>query len=116
MDDPHPLRAICALSAPLVAFFLIQNLVGLAALALVGRIGDVALAGIGLGNVLYALLLALLYGVDTGAQASIARAAGAGAPALAGRMLTNALALGAPLGALLALIAAFLLDPRSSRP
>jgi len=108
MDDLSPLRAIRALSAPLVAFFLIQNLVGLAALALVGRIGDAALAGVGLGNVLYTLLLALLYGIDTGAQASISRAAGAGASALAGRMLTNALALGAPLGAVLALIAAFL--------
>ena len=107
MDNPHPLRAIRALSAPLVAFFLIQNLVGLAALAMVGRIGDTALAGVGLGAVLYTLLLALLYGVDTGAQASIARAFGAGAPGLAGRMLTNALAIGAPLGAALALVATF---------
>jgi MATE family multidrug resistance protein len=53
-DAPsHRWRAILKLSAPLVAFFLVQNLVGLAAIAMVGRLGDTALAGVGLGNVLF---------------------------------------------------------------
>lgn len=95
-------RPIAVLSAPLVAFFLIQNAVSLAALAMVGRLGSAALAGVGLGNVLFTLLLALLYGLDTGTQAIVSRATGAGAPREAGAALTNALALGAPLGLALA--------------
>src|SRR4051794_29397897 len=107
MAIAQPFRIIGALAAPLVGFFLIQNLVGLAALAMIGRFGDAALAGAGLGNALYSLLLALLFGLDTGAQATVSRAVGGGTPGLPGRMLANALAIGAPLGGLLALTAAF---------
>ena len=43
-------RPIAVLSTPLVAFFLIQNAVSLATLAMVGRLGSAALAGVGLAR------------------------------------------------------------------
>ncbi|HLZ77037.1 MATE family efflux transporter [Phenylobacterium sp.] len=103
-------RPIAVLSAPLVGFFLIQNAVSLATLAMVGRLGSAALAGVGLASVLFTLLLALLYGLDTGAQAIVSRATGAGEPRQAGAALTQALALGAPLGLALCAVA-FLAGP-----
>ena len=101
----NPAKVIAALSAPLVAFFLVQNAVSLATLAMVGRLGDAALAGVGLANALYALLLALLFGLDTGVQAVVSRTTGAGARERMGATLANGLAIAVPLGVVLALTA-----------
>lgn len=103
----RPARIIAALSAPLVGFFLIQNLVSLATLAMVGRLGDAPLAGVGVGNALYALLLALLYGLDTGVQAVVSRTTGAEARERMGATLANGLSIAAPLGGALMLAAWF---------
>ncbi len=68
---------------------------------MVGRLGNVALAGIGIAGAVYGMVLALLFGFDTGVQASAARATGAGAPDAAGAALTSALAVSTPFGACL---------------
>jgi putative MATE family efflux protein len=93
--------AIMRLGAPLIAFFLIQNLANLAALAFVGRLGDAVLAGVGVASVIYGVVLALMSGFDTGVQALVSRATGAGDKARAGEILIDALAASAPLGALI---------------
>jgi MATE family multidrug resistance protein len=98
-----PAKVIAALSAPLIAFFLVQNALSLATLAMVGRLGDASLAGMGLASTFFMLLLALLYGLDTGVQALTSRATGAGDATRIGQTLVNALAI--PLGALLMLAA-----------
>ena len=97
-------RAV-SLSLPLIAFLLIQTAAGLAAIAIVGRVGTGAVAGMGIASAVYGLLLALLFGVDTAVQAMVARATGAGAPKRAGQILTNALVLSAALGSALSLAA-----------
>jgi putative MATE family efflux protein len=93
------------LAAPLIAFNLIQNAVNLAFLAMIGRLGTAALAGSGIAGVVFSLLLALLYGFDTGVQAFVSRATGAGEREVAGRALSEAHALSLPFGALLAFAA-----------
>lgn len=107
---PPPGRAVSVvrLAAPLTALFLIQNAVQLFAVARVGQQGDGALAGLGVGSAVFGLLLALLFGFDTGVQAVVARKTGAGQGAQAGQALTDGLAVSVPVGLLLALVAAAL--------
>lgn len=93
---------ILRLGAPLIAFFLLQTLANLACLGALGRLGDATLAGVGAANVLYGLVMALLFGFDTGVQALISRATGAGSPSKPGEALASALAASIPLGALIA--------------
>ncbi|HEX4097130.1 MAG TPA: MATE family efflux transporter, partial [Caulobacteraceae bacterium] len=72
------LRPILVLGAPLIGFCLIQNIVSIATVAMLGGLGDAAIAGVGAGSVVYTAVCALLWGVDTGVQAVIARTTGAG--------------------------------------
>jgi MATE family multidrug resistance protein len=98
-------RLAAKLAVPLVAFFLIQNAVSLASLAMIGRLGTAALAGIGIAGAVFGMLIALLYGFDTGVQASVSRATGAGDAKRAGLVLGEALCASAPLGLVLCGIA-----------
>ncbi len=90
------------LAAPLIGFFFVQNVSSLVCLSIVGRLGDASLAGIGAAGAFYGVVLALLYGVDTGVQAMTSRAVGAGDEARRGEILTAALVGSTAFGALLA--------------
>ncbi len=72
------LRPILRLGAPLVGWFLIYNLISIASVAMLGRLGNAAIAGVGAASAIYAAISALLFGVDTGVQAIVARTTGAG--------------------------------------
>lgn len=98
-DNGSRVRAAAVLAVPLIAFFFIQTGVSLASLAMIGRLGSVALAGVGIANAILLAVLALLYGFDTGVQAVVSRATGAGDRERSGRALTEALCMSAPLGA-----------------
>ena len=77
----HPLqwlRPIFALGTPLVAWFLIYNVMSIVAVGVLGRLGNVAIAGVGVASAIYAAITALLNGVDTGVQAIVSRTTGAG--------------------------------------
>ena len=94
------------LTVPLIAYSFIGNATGLAVLAMLGRLGDKAIAGAGIGGVIFSLLMALTFGFDTGVQALVSRATGAGARELAGGILTEALVVSVPFGVLLCAICA----------
>jgi putative MATE family efflux protein len=94
------------LAVPLIGNFFITNAIGIAMLAMAGSLGDTAIAALGIGNVVFSLLLALIFGFDTGVQALASRASGAGAGELAGRVLTEALVVSAPFGVGLCAVAA----------
>ena len=94
---------ILRLGAPLIAFFLAQNLASLMCLAFLGRLGTATLAGVGAASAIYGVVLALLFGFDTGVQALVSRATGAGDKARLGAILADALAVSVPLGAGLSL-------------
>lgn len=98
----RPLRAILRLAAPMTAFFLIQSLVNLVSLAVLGRLGDAALAGVGAASALFGVVMALLFGIDAAAQAIASRLTGAGQGERLGEVLADALAVSLPLGAALA--------------
>ena len=72
------LRPIFMLGAPLVSFFLIYNVMSIAAVGALGRLGDTALAGVAAAGAIYGAISALLNGVDTGVQAIVSRTTGAG--------------------------------------
>ncbi len=98
------LRAATSLSLPLIAFFFIQSAVSIAALAMVGRLGTAAIAGVGIANAVLTAAVSLLYGFDTAVQALVARAIGAGAREVAGRVLSQAHWLSLPLGLALSVL------------
>jgi len=101
------LAPILRLATPLTAFFAIQSATSLASLAMLGRLGDRALAGVGAAGAIYGVVLALLFGVDAAVQATVARRVGAGRGDRLGQVLTDALALATPLGLALAALAWF---------
>ena len=72
------IKPLFALGTPLVGFFLIQTVTSLATVAMLGRLGDAAIAGVGVASAVYTAICALLWGVDTGVQAIVSRAVGAG--------------------------------------
>ncbi|MCA9629804.1 MAG: MATE family efflux transporter [Myxococcales bacterium] len=95
------LRRILALALPIVGGMISQNLLNLVDTFMVGRLGDAALAGVGLASFANFLTLALITGLSSGVQAISARRLGEGkseqtALSLNGGLLL-ALGLGAPL-------------------
>lgn len=91
-------RSAASLSLPLIGFFFVQTAVGLATLALVGRLGTVSVGAIGIAGAILGAATALLNGFDTAVQALTARAIGADMRELAGRVLSEAHWLAIPLG------------------
>ena len=92
---------IVSLSLPIVLILLAQTLLGLATIAMVSHLGDAAVAGVGIANALFSMLMAVLFGVDTGVQALVAHRVGAGQIGLAGRTLNDALLIAVVAGVLL---------------
>ncbi len=99
--------AVLRLAAPMSVFFLIQSGVNLASLAILGRLGDAALAGVGAAATLFAILVALLFGVDAATQAVVSRLTGAGRSAELAGVLADAWVLSLGLGLGLGLTAWF---------
>jgi len=98
-----PLHRALGMGGTLIAWYLLQTVVSVITLAILGKLGDAALAGMGAAGVLYAMTMALLVGFDTGVQAITARLVGAGEGAQLGRVLNEALVASAPFGVLLAI-------------
>jgi len=96
------LWSIVRLAAPLTLFFAIQSGVNLAGVAMLGRVGDAALAGVGAASAIYSVVLALMFGADAAVQATVSRRVGAGRSDRLGQVLADTLALTLPLGAVLA--------------
>jgi putative MATE family efflux protein len=93
---------IFSLSLPIVLILLAQTLMSLISIAMVSHLGDAAVAGIGIGSALFSVLMAVLFGIDTGVQALVAHRTGAGLVREAGYALTDALPIAAAAGLVLA--------------
>jgi len=98
-------RPIFTLAAPLVGFFMIYTAVDIATVGMLGRLGNAAIAGVGAGSAIYGAICALLYGVDTGVQAIVARTTGAGRPGRIADVLAAAHAGAIPLAMAVAAVA-----------
>ncbi|ERS90026.1 MULTISPECIES: MATE family efflux transporter [unclassified Halomonas] len=66
-------RTILRLALPIIAGMLSQSLINLIDAAMVGSLGEVPLAGVGIGGYLMFLVTALLFGLSSGVQAQTAR-------------------------------------------
>ncbi|HSH99264.1 MAG TPA: MATE family efflux transporter [Reyranella sp.] len=97
-------QPILGLALPIAAVLLAQTVMGLVTIAMVSHLGDAAVAGVGVANALFSMLMALLFGVDAAVQARVAQRFGARQIPLAGAVLNDGLALLAAAGALLAVL------------
>ena len=82
---------IFALALPIVGGMVSQNLLNIVDTAMVGFLGDAALAAVGLGGFVVFMCQALILGISTGVQSSAARRKGEGRPESAAAILNAAL-------------------------
>lgn len=99
-------RIFGSLAVPIVFALAAQSLMGLINVAMVSHLGEAALAGVGVANAVFSMLIALLFGVNTAVQALVARTMGSeigDSLASARSILSDAVKLSAVVGVLLAI-------------
>ena len=89
--DPARRSRILVLAMPIIGGMLSQNLLNIVDTAMVGFLGDAALAAVGLGGFVVFMCQALILGISTGVQTSAARRKGEGRPDRAAAILNAAL-------------------------
>ena len=98
-------KAVLGISLPVMGGMLSQNLLNLADTAMVGRLGPVDLAAVGIGGVANFLAMSAMLGLSPAVQAMAARRKGEGAESVMAESLNGGLLLailiGAPLSILL---------------
>lgn len=95
-------RRIARLTGPVLVIQLSYTVMGVVDTAMVGRLGVVALAGVGLGNLVAWWLLAFFWGLLSGVTTLAAQAEGAERPEGADRALVAGLGIGLATAVLLA--------------
>lgn len=104
MLTPERRARILGLALPIIGGMVSQNVLNLVDTAMVGQLGDAALAGVGLGSMLNFMAIAFITGMSAGVQAMAARRKGEGAegemavPLNGGLLLAAAIALPASIG------------------
>lgn len=88
-------RSIILLGLPIMGGMLSQSLLNLVDAAMVGSLGEAALAGVGLGGYANFMAIALVMGLGVGVQATVARRRGEGRHELAAAPLNNGLLIAA---------------------
>ena len=91
--DRNRLDRIFALALPIIGGMVSQNLLNIVDTAMVGYLGDPALAAVGLGGFVFFMCSALILGISTGVQALAARKKGEGKIDRAAKVLNSALLL-----------------------
>ena len=89
--DPARRQRIVILALPIIGGMVSQNLLNIVDTAMVGFLGDAALAAVGLGGFVVFMCQALILGISTGVQTSAARRKGEGSPERAAALLNTAL-------------------------
>lgn len=114
------LRAILTIGLPIVGAMVSQNVLNLVDTAMVGALGDAALAAVGTGAFANFMAFSVVVGLSTGVQAMVARRKGMGDTSHLALPLNGALALvcatAVPLSALLYLLAPALFPFLNSDP
>ncbi|MBV2131724.1 MATE family efflux transporter [Pseudomonas sp. MAP12] len=120
MPMPERLRQILILGLPIIGGMLSQSLINLLDAAMVGHLGETALAGVGIGSYANFMAIALVMGLGSGVQALVARRRGEGRPAETGAPLhaglLMAVLVGLPLGLGCWLAAPWIIGLLSSDP
>ena len=84
-------QRIFSLALPIIGGMVSQNLLNIVDTAMVGFLGDAALAAVGLGGFIVFMCQALILGISTGVQTSAASRKGEGKPERAAAILNAAL-------------------------
>ena len=104
--------SVLKLGTPIVGGMISQNVLNLVDTAMVGQLGNAALAGVGTGSFLNFMSVSFITGFSVGVQAMVARRMGEGRQAVAAVPLNGALvmvtALAVPWSALLFVLAPYL--------
>ncbi len=93
MLDALRFKRIYVLALPIIGGMASQNLLNIVDTAMVGLLGDAALAAVGLGGFVVFMCQALILGISTGVQTTAARKKGEGRTDRAAKILTSALLL-----------------------
>ena len=88
---PERRQRILTLALPIIGGMVSQNLLNIVDTAMVGFLGDPALAAVGLGGFVVFMCQALILGISTGVQSSAARRKGEGRADRAAAILNTAL-------------------------
>lgn len=104
MHDSQRLRHILALGLPIIGGMLSQSLINLVDAAMVGHLGAIALAGVGIGSYANFVAIALVMGLGASVQALVARRHGEGRAAEAAVPLNAGLLLAVLWGVPIALL------------
>ncbi|MDH3946896.1 MAG: MATE family efflux transporter, partial [Chromatiales bacterium] len=107
MLDSIRLRRILTLGLPIIGGMVSQNVLNLVDTAMVGTLGDAALAAVGIGGFTLFMCQALILGISTGVQATASRRKGEGNEDRAATVLNTALVLVLLIGPLFSLILSF---------
>jgi putative MATE family efflux protein len=91
--EPERRNRIFNLALPIIGAMVSQNLLNIVDTAMVGFLGDAALAAVGLGGFVVFMCQALILGISTGVQTSAARRKGEGRTERAAAILNSALLL-----------------------
>jgi putative MATE family efflux protein len=91
--DPTRRQRILGLALPIIGGMVSQNLLNIVDTAMVGFLGDTALAAVGIGGFVAFMCQALILGISTGVQTTAARKKGEGREDRAAAMLNTALLL-----------------------
>ena len=89
--DPARRHRIFGLALPIIGGMVSQNLLNIVDTAMVGFLGDPALAAVGLSSFVVFMCQALILGISTGVQSTAARKKGEGRADRAAALLTTAL-------------------------
>ncbi|WP_245582646.1 MATE family efflux transporter [Oceanobacter kriegii] len=76
--EPERLRRIFGIGLPIIGAMLSQSLINLIDAAMVGRLGDAALAAVGIGGYASFVMVSIMMGLSAATQALVARRLGAG--------------------------------------
>ena len=109
--EKERLQRILALSLPIIGGMVSQNLLNVVDTAMVGFLGDAALAAVGLGGFVVFASQALILGISTGVQTLAARKKGEGRPERSARILNSALVLVLLIAPPLSILLYWLVEP-----
>ncbi len=91
MIDSSRFQRISLLALPIIGGMLSQNLLNIVDTAMVGFLGDPALAAVGLGGFVVFMCMSMILGISTGVQALAARKKGEGRTDRAAKILNSSL-------------------------
>lgn len=109
--NPDRRNRIFGLALPIIGGMVSQNLLNIVDTAMVGFLGNAALAAVGLGGFVVFMCQALILGISTGVQTSAARRKGEGRADRAAAILNTALLLVVLIAPLLSVVLVQLAEP-----